>query len=108
MTDQTLVKCRVCNFGYVHGREGEARRHAIYHAQSFQRWLRATRITNDAAGDLIKDLRRDLRDNPKEFPSPHTVLGLARYLAQWDPCPGALVAASVVWGRYRRWVAERQ
>ena len=76
--------------------------------RSFRQWLHDARITNDAAGDLIKDLRSDLRTDPDEFPRPRTVSGLTRYLAQQGCCDGAIAAAPVVWGRYRQWTKARR
>lgn len=70
-----------------------------------QRWLAAARITDDRAGDLIGDLRLDLRDRPDEFPRLFgNIRGMRAHLARRMASPEALAAVPAVWRRYRSWL----
>jgi hypothetical protein len=81
--------------------EGESRYHT---SLSMRRWLAVRRVTDDAAGDLIADLKRDMRSNPDEFPRLLTIRTMRAHLLSRDACIGALEAAPTVWRRYQQWL----
>jgi hypothetical protein len=67
-------------------------------------FLLRARVTNDPEGDLIADMRDDLRRHgamPRLFPN---IEALRAYLYSRNACPGALDAAPGVWRRYRQWL----
>jgi hypothetical protein len=68
-----------------------------------EQWLRQARITDDPAGDLIADLRRD--HAVKRFPNIATMRGFVR--SRNVVCPQALAAVPIVWRRYRKWLGRR-
>jgi hypothetical protein len=57
-----------------------------------RRWLARARVTDDAAGDLIADMRRD-RQLPRVFDS---LADMRHYLE-------ARAAVPALWRRWRRW-----
>jgi hypothetical protein len=64
------------------------------------RWLAAARNTDDPAGDLIADMRRD-----PALPGLFSNVGEMRsYLQRKGACAEALAALPVVWRRYRHWL----
>jgi hypothetical protein len=68
---------------------------------SFRAWLRRAQITDDAAGDLIGDMRRDA-----DLPGVKSLTELQRYLAgRSDGNELVLDAADKVWRRYVEWAA---
>ena len=69
-------------------------------AISFRQWLHKAQVTDDAAGDLIADLRSNLRDEPEEFPHFRTKHGLKRHLLNRDACDNAVQTIPTVWRRY--------
>lgn len=67
-------------------------------------WLSRARITDDPEGDLIADMRAELRrgaDIPGLFPN---VAAMRAYLRSRGACPEALAAVPGVWRRYRKWL----
>lgn len=69
---------------------------------TFEAWLRATRATDDGAGDLIGDLKRD-RDLPWRVATLHD---LREHLYDAGACDGAMVVLPKAWERYERWRDE--
>lgn len=72
----------------------------------FHEWLSGAKRTNDPAGDLVDDMRRDRRVNPLfpiDFPN---LRFLQAYLIERGACDGAFFAARVVWRRFARWLAR--
>jgi uncharacterized protein YozE (UPF0346 family) len=68
----------------------------------FKDWLLRAKVTDDPAGDLIGDAKRDSR-----FPaSIETLDALKTYLAVRGGS-AALPHASEVWERFERWKAKR-
>jgi hypothetical protein len=63
-----------------------------------KRWLARARITDDPAGDLIADMRRD-PDVPSRFDS---IEAMRSYLHRKGACRAALAAVPLVWRRYRK------
>jgi hypothetical protein len=63
-------------------------------------WLAKTRTTDDPAGDLIEDMRRDPR-LPPLFPN---INSMRIYLQTSGACREALQAVPIVWRRYKRWL----
>jgi hypothetical protein len=67
-------------------------------------WLSRARATDDPEGDLIADMRSELRrgvDVPALFPN---MASMRHYLRDRGACPEALAAVPGVWRRYRSWV----
>jgi hypothetical protein len=64
------------------------------------RWLAAARSTNDPAGDLIADMRRE-SDVPPLFAN---IREMRSYLRKKGACAEAMAAVSIVWRRYRNWL----
>ena len=63
-------------------------------------WLTAARVTDDPAGDLIADMRRD-----KTIPSLFgNIREMRSHLRLRGACPEALAAVPVVWRRYKSWL----
>jgi hypothetical protein len=65
-------------------------------------FLAHARVTDDPAGDLIKDMRRD-KTLPPLFGS---IKEMREYLHRRGACLGALEAVPVVWRRYSTWLAR--
>jgi hypothetical protein len=71
-------------------------------ARGFIDWaISKAKRTDDAAGDLIEDLRRDQRVNGKlkDFTSRQKFVS---YLQDHGACDGAIDAANKVWARFER------
>ncbi|HEY5125751.1 MAG TPA: hypothetical protein VIJ35_00360 [Bradyrhizobium sp.] len=67
-------------------------------------WLSRAHVTDDPEGDLIADMRSELRrgsDMPALFPN---MASMREYLRRQGACPEALAAVPGVWQRYRNWV----
>lgn len=67
-------------------------------------WLTRAHVTDDPEGDLIADMRAELRrgaEVPALFPN---MVSMQDYLRSRGACPEALAAVPGVWRRYRRWV----
>jgi hypothetical protein len=67
-------------------------------------FLARAHITDNPEGDLIADMRSELRrgaDMPEIF---HSQRELQAYLSGKGACPEALAAVPGVWQRYRRWL----
>ncbi len=67
-------------------------------------WLSRARATDDPEGDLIGDMRAELRrgvDLPALFPNKAAMFD---YLRSRGACREALGAVPGVWRRYRNWV----
>jgi hypothetical protein len=72
---------------------------AAFH--EFWHWATRAEATDDPAGDLIFDLRRDyLTGNSRNFPRIHNLGELKDYLETQGACHGALAAAPKVWRRF--------
>jgi hypothetical protein len=70
-----------------------------------QRWLGAARVTDDPAGDLIADMRRDMLARPDEFPRLFGgVRSMRAHLEKRNASVEAHAAVPVVWRRYRAWL----
>jgi len=67
----------------------------------FRDWVMRAKITDDPAGDLIGDIRRDTRlwCRPLDI---HSAAELRAHLRFRSACDGALKAAGTVWRRYER------
>jgi hypothetical protein len=66
---------------------------------SFTVWVKSVaQATDNAAGDLVKDMRQDLR-----LPLFETVQHMRRYLKAHNACEGAIGAADTVWRRFKAW-----
>jgi hypothetical protein len=63
-------------------------------------WLAKSRITDDPAGDLMADMRRDAA-LPPLF---RNIREMRAYLVSRGGCPEALQAIPVVWRRYSSWL----
>jgi hypothetical protein len=75
---------------------------------TIERWLAAERPTDDAVGDLIKDMRDDFKDphasdwnGPKHFTS---MRAMRSFLLSRHACEGALDAVPAAWRRYKQFV----
>ncbi len=67
-------------------------------------WLALARATDDPEGDLIADMRAELRrgaDLPAVFSNKAEMLN---YLRSRGACREALAAVPGVWRRYRNWL----
>jgi hypothetical protein len=67
-------------------------------------FLACARATDNPEGDLIADMRRELRagvDMPEVF---HSQRELQSYLRGKGACAEALAAVPGVWRRYRSWL----
>ena len=67
-------------------------------------WLACARLTDDPEGDLIADMRGELRrgvELPALFANKAE---LHSYLISRSACQGALNAVPGVWRRYRQWL----
>ena len=70
-------------------------------------WLKHARTTDDPAGDLIADMRHEVRRDPASIPRLFGNVGEMRgYLRQQGACREALDAVPVVWRRYSSWLAR--
>ena len=68
-------------------------------------WLEAARRTDDPAGDLIADMRRDFERNPADFPRLFpSITAMRAYLRAKGACHEAMRAVPVVWRRYAKWL----
>jgi hypothetical protein len=63
-------------------------------------WLEKSHITDDPAGDLMSDMRRD-PTLPTFF---RNIREMRAYLVSRGACPEALQALPVVWRRYSSWL----
>jgi hypothetical protein len=63
-------------------------------------WLDASRITDNIAGDVIADMRRD-SNLPELF---HNYREMRAYLRDRGACLEAMEALPEVWRRYRNWL----
>jgi hypothetical protein len=66
-----------------------------------KQWLAHARITDDPAGDLIADMRREQETMPSLFKN---IREMRAYLVSRRACPEALEAVSTVWRRYSSWI----
>ncbi len=70
---------------------------------SFAFWINnAARITDDATGDLVADMKSD-----KSLPAVMSKVHLYRYLIDRNASSGALREVGRVWGRYKNWTYKR-
>jgi hypothetical protein len=67
-------------------------------------WLAHARITNDPEGDLVADMRRELRRGADMPPVFHNRQELRSYLHSKGACAEALAVVPGVWRRYRAWL----
>src|SRR6266446_5954487 len=72
----------------------------VRNGQATRRWVAKARITDDPAGDLIADMRRDPA-LPGLFPN---IQAMRDHLRRRGACREALAAVPVVWRRYRNWM----
>jgi hypothetical protein len=67
-------------------------------------WLSCARVTDNPEGDLIADMRAELRrgaDMPGSF---RNIVEMRGYLRSRGACREVLAAVPGVWRRYRNWV----
>jgi hypothetical protein len=64
-------------------------------------WLATALITDDPAGDLIADMRREQETMPSLFKN---IRDMRAYLVSRRACPEALAAVPAVWRRYSKWL----
>jgi hypothetical protein len=67
-----------------------------------QAWLAAAQITDDPAGDVIADMRRD-PDIPALFKN---IDAMRDYLRTKGACREALAALPIVWRRHQGWLGR--
>jgi hypothetical protein len=66
----------------------------------FSDWIGKARISDDAAGDLISDLKRD-PTTPAMFLS---MRAMRVFVEGRGGCEGAINAVPIVWSRFSRWL----
>lgn len=64
-------------------------------------WLASARVTDDPAGDLIADMRREQETMPSIFKN---IREMRAYLVSRRACPDAMEAVPAVWRRYSSWL----
>jgi YozE SAM-like fold len=65
---------------------------------NFRDWIATQKVTDTPAGDFIGDVQRDTH-----FPHDiETWDRLRSHLVRLNACPEAIIAAGVVWQRFRR------
>ena len=69
--------------------------------RSFCAWLRQAKATDDAVGDLIRDVRRD-----RAFPRAKSLAAVKQYLATRDATPPVFDAVDAAWRRYSAWAVQ--
>jgi hypothetical protein len=99
--DGRLRRCLRYNGGDVGSADGDGATKSLDLRQpkgkpSFLAWLAVANVTDDPAGDLIDDLRRDTR-KPADIPSRAE---LRRYLRLRRACREAIRAVPTVWRRF--------
>jgi len=66
-------------------------------------WLKVAKVTDDPAGDFVKDARSD-----SQFPEKVTSLERLRGYLRWrGACSEAIEAALPAWRRYQTWLKRR-
>jgi hypothetical protein len=75
---------------------------------TFTAWVLHAKITDDPEGDLIKDMRWDLREHPDTFPPMFPDMDSLQGYLRWkrNACQAALDTVPGVWRRYQRWVVR--